>query len=255
MIELTVGLPMFRCKHIGWLALESLCRQQNINFEWELIVIEETSESYEPFGKEEVLKYKERLEKIGCKRIEYIPLGKWIPLSRKWKILGQNSSESSKIFVIHAADCFSYNTRLIESFDLIVNKDYDFISSLIGPFYDILTEKAMLFDMTKKLRIGGLNMSIKPYFIRNLPDETKRKGIDSWIINNMQKLKSNYRTCHIFTPNCVYGVDTQGLNNISIKRRRLMDTRKDIYTKPVDIRKHIPEDILNKLKECKKFSR
>jgi len=39
MIELSVGLPFFRSKYIGWAALESLCLQENINFEWELIIM------------------------------------------------------------------------------------------------------------------------------------------------------------------------------------------------------------------------
>jgi len=50
MIELTVGIPMFRSRHIGWLALESLCRQKDIDFKWELLIMEEE----ESLGEEKV---------------------------------------------------------------------------------------------------------------------------------------------------------------------------------------------------------
>ena len=41
MIEYSVRMPMFRVKYIAWLALESLCRQKGVTFEWELVMAEE----------------------------------------------------------------------------------------------------------------------------------------------------------------------------------------------------------------------
>ena len=48
MIELTVGLPMFRSEKIAHLAFESLCNQKNIDFEWELLIMEESEERFGP---------------------------------------------------------------------------------------------------------------------------------------------------------------------------------------------------------------
>ncbi len=70
MIELSVCAPFFRAKYIGWLALESLCRQKDINFEWELIISEEMFD--EAMGKDVIMKYKSRLEDLGCVRLKYI---------------------------------------------------------------------------------------------------------------------------------------------------------------------------------------
>ena len=41
MIEASVTLPLFRSQYIAWLQLESLCRQQDVDFEWELLIAEE----------------------------------------------------------------------------------------------------------------------------------------------------------------------------------------------------------------------
>lgn len=53
-VALTCALPMYRAKDIGWLGLESLCRQEDIDFAWELIIMEEEQEC---FGKANVLAY------------------------------------------------------------------------------------------------------------------------------------------------------------------------------------------------------
>jgi hypothetical protein len=58
-IKFTVALPIYNSKKIAWISLESLIRQENINFDWELIVYEEIhSESVCPEILEE---YKDRL--------------------------------------------------------------------------------------------------------------------------------------------------------------------------------------------------
>ena len=47
--ELTVALPVYNSKKIAWMAIESLCSQINVDFNWELIVYEEIhSESVFP---------------------------------------------------------------------------------------------------------------------------------------------------------------------------------------------------------------
>lgn len=50
MIELTVAMPLYNSKYIAWLAMESLCRQKNVTFDWELIVSEEQND--EMYGEE-----------------------------------------------------------------------------------------------------------------------------------------------------------------------------------------------------------
>ncbi len=38
---LTVALPVWNGSRIAWLAMESLCRQEEIDFWWELVICEE----------------------------------------------------------------------------------------------------------------------------------------------------------------------------------------------------------------------
>ena len=40
-VVLTVGLPIWKSTHTVELALESLARQKDVNFDWELVVAEE----------------------------------------------------------------------------------------------------------------------------------------------------------------------------------------------------------------------
>ena len=54
MIELTVGLPMFRSETIAHIALESLANQKDANFGWELLIAEETEQC---FGEEKIKEY------------------------------------------------------------------------------------------------------------------------------------------------------------------------------------------------------
>ena len=254
MIELSIALPMFKSKHIAWLALESLCRQQNIDFEWELIISEETNKEYDYFGRDEIFKYVEKLTNIGCERIEYIPLDIWVPLSKKWKLISNSCSETSKCFVLQAADCYSFPKRLKETYDIIVKKDFDYVSSQVGPFYDIKTKLAMMYDMRKRPKVHGLNMALKPFYIKNLPDEIIRRGIDSWIVKNLKKQNKKFRYFHNNSESCLHGVDTNGINNISTQRLKIMQVRKDVYPYEIEIWRYIPKDILQKLDEMSTYS-
>ena len=70
MYAMTVALPMYRCRSIGWLALESLCNQVDIDFEWELIIMEEAGVNagvlgFDPMGRGTIMAYKARL-KTSC---------------------------------------------------------------------------------------------------------------------------------------------------------------------------------------------
>jgi len=260
MIELTVALPSYRGKYIMWLALESLCRQKQIDFEWELVVIEE---EFECFSEQKLLKYSKRLKKVGCSKISYTKLKEWIPLSQKWKMIAEKISDSSKVYILQAADCYSHPYRLIETYDIIINQDYDWVLSTIGPFYDIPTGKLVVYDRRKKdtIEYTGLNMAIKPYFIKGLPESEKRSGVDGFIVENSMKFckKINNREFKMKqnkSENWRYGVDTNGLNNISRSRLNLM-RKHPTYNRDIkmNINEIIPPDVVKKLKDCRQYCR
>ena len=104
-IELTVGLPAYRAKSIIWLALESLKNQVNINFGWELIVMEENAES-----KDVIESFIDKLP--GCQRIILRNVEKKILLVDKWIGIAKDASATSRIFALQAADDYSPPKRL-----------------------------------------------------------------------------------------------------------------------------------------------
>jgi len=251
LIELSVALPIYKGKNIAWLALESLCRQKEINFEWELIVIEEEIKC---FSKEELMKYSDRLKELGCVRISYTLLKKRIPLSQKWKMIGNKVGKSSKVCVLQAADCYSQPYRLVDTYKLIVEQDYDYVSCQIGPFYDIPDDNVVVYDKTKQPIIPGLNMAIKSHFIKNLPTTNKRSGLDGWIVSMSKKSGKKFVPTHINNNHWKMGVDTNGMNNISFKRHIQMKNHKN-YNRSIKISldEILPKDIVKKLRNCVKY--
>ncbi len=121
---LSVIMPMYRSKFIGWLGLESLCHQKDINFEWELIIAEENGKSFLEFGLENILTYKEGLKKVGCKQVKYLKLNHWIPLSMKYSIMAKQLNEDSKVFLIQPTDYWSPLYRMSKTFELMQNADW-----------------------------------------------------------------------------------------------------------------------------------
>jgi len=183
MIELSVVVPLFRSKYIAWLALEGLCRQEGVDFEWELVIAEEIFE--ESFTEESINGYRKPLSEIGCTNIVYIPLKKWIPLSKKYKLLADNCSESSKIFATCAADMYPPPKRLKTQYDFF-NKDQklDWCASARTISYDIATERIYLHDLLlnkKGKKSDGSNKAIRMDIATNLPDVYKCRYVDGWI--------------------------------------------------------------------------
>jgi len=219
-VELTVGLPMFRSGEIASLAFESLCNQEGIDFDWELLIIEEEDEA---FGEEKIKEYLPRLEKVGCKRATYKSLPQWIPLSYKWKFLGQNSS-NSKCFLLQAADCYSQPYRLKETYDLF-NGDpsVDWVQSPLGCFYHIESEQMVRFNQALYQHKCALNMAIRTELVKQLPIHQVPSGVDSWLFNVCTAIKGH--DLHVEnnnSDNWQKGVDIHGLNKISVDRGQMI---------------------------------
>jgi len=242
MIKLSVALPVFNSKKIVWLAMESLCRQQDTDFEWELIIIEENDGGQ--FGADNFNSYSARLQKIGCVNIVYVALDKWIPLGQKWKEIGVRCNPTSDTFILQAADCYSEPKRLKTTHDLI-QQGYDWIQNKRGLFIDLRTKEHILYsDLTFKQKCG-LNMATKVEYIRALPDNDRRAIVDGWLYNTIKPKNPHSIVCN---DNWKYGVDTHGLNNISKKRGKFFrDIKFPFESTDLKIINFMPKDIVNKL--------
>lgn len=240
---LTVAMPMYKDREIAWLPMESLARQQVSNFKWELIVMEEKEEC---FGEEQVLSYKDRLQKCGCEEIKYFKIDAWIPLSEKWRIMAQEASASSVFFLLQAADDFSYPLRLQETFD--VRTKGDWIQTQKCVFLDILTWKTMLFDCQKKRT--GTEIAVRTKLAKQLPKEDVAYHVDNWLFkrckkNNNQEMK----ICWSDNSSWKYGFHTDGANHISRGRKKCYANPVLPFFKADNLLKDVPKDILKRLKK------
>jgi hypothetical protein len=248
-IKLTVALPVFNSQKIGWLAMEGLCNQKGINFDWELIIAEEQIDNI--LGKAFFDSYSDRLKKVGCVKINYLDLGnKWVSLSRKWKIIADNSNKTSEVYVLHAIDCYSRPDRLLDAYEYIANQKYDWVQDKIGVFYNISYDKCILYYDPAVTQSAGLNMATRVDLMKMLPVEDLKSKIDGWIRRNIE-IKSTKNLNKIGN-----GVDTDGLNNISKSREKYFrkQLQQDCVFKPTNltIEQLIPQYICDKLKSLAK---
>jgi len=269
MVELSVCIPMFRSKYCGWIALESLVRQEDINFEWELVVAEEIGD--EPFTKKRIMEYQKKLRNIGCAKITYIPMKYWTRLSNKLVLMAHRCDKKSKIYVSNSADLYSPPKRLKMQYDIFMNNNkIDICSSARTIVYDIASEKTYLNDGVKKLEknkkaiiTDGSCRSIRLALMRQLPrGANRRRSVDGWVWNESKKHveKNGKKFIHsidITSDNWKYGLNVHGLNTLTlgIRENRFKGKNRPYYVVdcPIDIRDTIPLEILERLIESKKY--
>jgi hypothetical protein len=262
MIELSVCLPLFRAKYCAWIVLESLCRQQNIDFEWELIITEETFQ--ESFGMDNIMNYVNRLKNVGCKRLKYLPLGLWVPLSNKIILMTKNCSKDSKIYTSVAADVYSPPQRLKSQYDLFKNRpEVDWAANGKTIVYDIKSEKTYLNDASLAKTISdATGRSVRMRIMRNFKFKNIRKGIDGTVFRFVEKFVESKGK--VFTPyvdyesnSWMYGLNVHGLNNITmgLREQRFAGINRppNIMDCPIDINTTIPIEIMRRLRKSKRY--
>ena len=259
MIELSVVIPMFRAKYIGWLPFESLIRQRGIDFEWELIIAEEVHD--EAIGKEEIYKYKERLKKLGCVRFKYIGLEKWISLGEKLHLLAQSCSDSSKVFVWHAADYYSHPTRLKEHHNIFSCKEKIHLHLPTNAiYYNIMSGKLAIHNTTRRGRNSRKDDCIGKAWcmgtIKKVPKEFRRAAVDGWLFANVKKITGGGKLIIHFdkSDNWKHALSTHGFHNLTHQRAGWINRLKPpFYECTIDINKTIPKEILVRLDKSKEY--
>ena len=247
-IELSVALPCYRANKIAWLALESLCRQKGLTFNWELIVCEEEHE--EMIGGVYLNEYIERLISARCTRVVYLHLDRWVNLAEKWKIMGQHIDASSESFVLQAADCYAPSERLSITYDLINRKGYDWIDFNKGYFYNFNYKQMILYDPQSydKNTSTNLHMAFKSIYAKELQSTNKVRGIDGYLFNTIRAIKRNVKkySCDKLLTD---GIDTDGFNTIS-KARSNYYKKTDFPFVPCEETIHgigLPDDIVTRI--------
>jgi len=251
---ITVALPLLKAVHIGWVALESLCRQKDTTtIPWELVIAEEQDSTLAPFGEKQILTFKPRLEAAGCKRVLYISIKDKtpIPLGEKWRILAQNADPNSTLFLLQAADCYSQPWRIVDTYNVGKDSTVDWIESQQGTFYDIKTETSVLYKDAPGQT--NLNMAMRTKYMKLLPKNDRRKIVDKFIFSELTRIKGTpLKKGFNITDHWKWGMDTHGCNTISISRHTLMYGLTKCFVKnPIDVKNYIPKDILEKLRTLK----
>lgn len=239
---ITVALPLFRARDIAWFALESLCRQEDAP-PWELIIVEE---QYPWAINDSLTVVRDRLRAANCRRIHYIPLDAWLPLSLKWRMAAHAASESSKYFLLAAADCWSPKHRLSRTGMLMdcIRSDalYHWVQAGSWLMYHVGMNQA-------HRQVLGYNpcgdmMACLTDDARQLPEDRFVRGIDTWFFLSLYRQRPEFHTCS--HPDLGEGaVNVRGFNNLSGFK---LDDK--CYATPVDVSKvrdALPDDVWERL--------
>tara|TARA_R110002126_G_scaffold141639_2_gene286755 strand:- start:4881 stop:5669 length:789 start_codon:yes stop_codon:yes gene_type:complete len=223
MTQLTVGLPMYRSNLTAYAAFESLASQKNVDFEWELLIIEEEQGAY---GLDNIREFVPRLKEVGCTRLEYVATQKWVHLSHKWKKLAEMSSDSSSCFLLKAADCYSQPYRLKETYDIFTqDPGTDWVQSTKGYFYQLELQKLSTFNHASPgyAHQCALNMSLRTDLLkRSRPAATN--SVDRDLINAARTANGGeIKVVWNDSENWQLGVDLDGISNFSRDRKILID--------------------------------
>lgn len=263
MIEISVIAPLFRAKYIAWLAFEGLALQEGIDFDWELIIAEE-QQTEEVFGEEEVMRFKDRLEAIRCKKIEYIPLQIHISLGSKLNRLYQACDENSKLIFQASADQFSAKQRLSTLYALYEKyPEADYYVPKAGIVYDLLSDRAIVRDPEINIAKSDVaGTASKTSFLKKAGPLLGgvRRQLDTATWKAYGRVKGSAPVVARDTSDMwKYGLNTDGLNNIS--NRTIVFDAFDNLPKPLiavtpdvaDLNETIPEHVMNFLKERKEY--
>ncbi len=254
-IELTVALPAYKAEKIIWLALESLRNQSEINFGWELIIWEE-------YGKSKSV-IKEFIGKFpNCQRIIYKCLSRRVLLIDKWIGIARSASNTSRIYVLQAADDYSPPKRLYIHHQHFSNPRCYLSTQIKGLFYN-LKDGRKIFYLGKNLRKNHLNMAYRLKVMRLVRRTNINENIDYYLKKSIDKILYNernrivYHDHNVDKNNWKYGFFTDGHNTISLARRQYYNNPTDVFyhygnarnLNYADIRNYIPTNVIEFLNQ------
>ncbi len=241
-MKVSVGLAAYNSKDIAWLAMESMCNQKGIDFEWELIIMEEKNRC---FGEENFAKYCERLAKIGCVSVRYYPLDYRIGLPEKWRSLANYAN--SDVFVFWSADDYQEPNKIKKAHDLI-NKGHDWVGYNNYLLYDINSGRNLMFDAKSRNWSPAYISACRTKDLRRVPDSSITSGVDYFIYNSINP-KNKFID---YSDDWKQGFCTDGMNNISKTRaRHFLKPESPFFPTDLDAKNILPQIAgFNKKPEC-----
>ena len=209
---ITVAIPVWKNKDIAWLCMESLKRQKDIDFEWEIIIFEE--EHDQQLGYEYFFEY---LSGIGTRAITYHTHPDKESLGKKWYKMINTADKDSEGVAFCDADDYCHPYVLRDTLDAF-RSGYDWLGHKNGYFYDFKTGKMIQYSSKKR---PGIRLSARMDIAKKLPDKTRPRLIHAWFQAHMKPQNI------LFSDNDHWkeGLFTNGHNSIS-------KSRDSYFTKP-----------------------
>lgn len=249
-VRLSVIIPYYRAGYVGWIPFESLIRQIDVNFQWELLIIEENFDN--PFGCSQAWQYWDRLQKIGCRRLSYYGLSEWMPLSVKWYYLSNSVDENSEVICCNAADIYMSRRRLSAQFNALSGQsEYNWHKIAGSISYDLESDTHVKLFPIDKNRSDSCCRAARTELFKQLPLIRRNVGVDGWTYNSLRsQIKFYYDTSEDLWRETI---NITGLNNISHKRGECIRQ----VTPPLarccdDLSAHLPPEVARRLIDCRK---
>lgn len=237
---ITVGLPVY-ASPIAWLAMESLCRQKT-TCDWELIIYEDEEQAN---GIDFYKQYSERLALVNCVSVHYKYEPERTSLSKKWCQISNIANEKSVGIILQASDCYSEPNRIQTSFNKMT-EGYDWLHSARGIFFYIQKNKTIEFNIGDFQT--GLNMCMNKSLVQKIQPEDKWSSVDHWLITNLLKIKPDLKTYLWEGDAFLHGLDTDGFNRISLKRRdNYLEPKPPFVSTHITADRCVPEEIYKRL--------
>lgn len=248
-IQCSVVIPFYRAGYIGWVPFESLIRQEGIDFDWELIVIEEAF--HNPFGYTRMIQYWDELKKAGCCRFKYISLQDWMPLAAKWYYLINSIDPNSNVVCFNSSDIYMSHSRLARQFKILSGGQYNWYKLGGNIVYDIASDTHVRLVSIDPKRGDTCCRAATAELLSSLKLDSRKKGVDGWM---WKGVKDGAKPYYDDGPIWKDTINITGLNNLSHGR----GSRVQNITPPFrpccgSLNNHMPTEIAQRLLACRKF--
>jgi len=206
------------------------------------------------FGRDRVVEYEERLKKVGCVRMKYVPLRRWMPLAEKMILLVDCCSRSSRFVMFQSADYYSSPFILKSQYEAFRDPKIEWFWCAPNTiFYDIETGISKYFKNPPAGSGRGVRLKIARKVRKNA--KGRRSGCDGWFWGQCGRVVGRKLRCYADRENWKHAFNTHGFNNISFgfREKWIRGDHPEWKEVPFDWKENIPPKVLRRLvrsKEC-----
>ena len=231
-MKLTVCVPVWENKEVAWLCIESLKRQREVDFDWELIIFEEEHE--QQLGDEYFF------DSSPATQMKYITKKEKVALGHKWYSLINAAHRDSEGIVFCDADDYCHPYVLRDTLDAL-NAGHDWFSHRKGYFYDFNTGGIILYCSRKK---PGIRISVSIDIAKRLSDNSKSRLMHAMFQAHMKPSNMLYSG----NDHWEGGLFTNGHNSISRRSKYFNNPVNPYMVTDKCLGDIVPADVADRIK-------